>query len=1183
MRFGEVFRYELAHRLRSVSTWLYAAVLFLLGFWIIHVAVTGTNPIHVNAPQGLAEKTALFCGLLGILVTAGLFSDAALRDRTAGMDALLFTTRLRPAEYLGGRFLAALAINSILVIAIPIGLAVATKMPYLPRDAFGPNQLAAYLQPVLLFLLPNLVLVGAILFTIAALTRHAIPVYLGAIAIFIGYLVAANYWSGITNPMLSALADPLGINALKAMTAYWTASERNARLIGFPSMLLWNRLLWLAIAAALLAVLQRTFRFTQRKERGRRSESVDAPGERRYPGAVPQISGVFGPRTRMRQTLAVTHQALAEAMSGFAFPVAFLAAIGLVVLLGWDVGATWMDTVTWPVTHLVATVVLSERAIAIPWLVIALFAGELVWKDRETGAAQIADAAPVRTGVVLLGRFLALVTLIALFQLALMMGGILLQVLQGYYVFEPGLYLRILFGWNLVEYVLLAAFAMTVHVLVNHKYVGHVLVLLATAFNSAALYGIHHLLIYNGGPRLTYSEMNGFGPFVTPFIWFKLYWAAWAMLFAVVTMLFWVRGPELGMRQRLATARARLTARTARLAGLAVVLILALGAFIFYNTNVLNAYLPPQKAGLPQAEYERRYARYKDLPQPVIAGAELRFEIYPDTPAVDMRGSYRLVNHTGVPIRSVHVETPNGRDYEVRSMKFDRGAKAEVVDPEHGYRIFALERALAPGESMQFAFDVAFRPRGFRHGGGQTMVVRNGSYFDRRLLPFIGYQPGFEVSGDSERKRYGLPPQPPMPGPGDAAARQYQSPFRDGDRMQVETIVGTAADQIAVVPGMLRRTWMENGRRYFHYGSRVPETFAASVFSAKYAVEKGRWKDVVLEIFHHPPHRANLDRMMSGMKAALDYYTSAYGPYPYRELRVVEVPPYSINGRAFPSALALAEQNFITRTGPDVVDLTFFGTAHEVAHQWWGGQVRPAYAKGRSFVSESLANYSAMLVTEKVLGPAEARRVYDYQMNRYLTQRGETGRDAPLLEVDDLPHVSYGKGAVAMYTLREHIGAETVNGALRRFLEKYRGSGPPYPTSLDLYAELRAVTPPALHSLLTDLFETITLWDVKTQTAAARRLPDGKYEVTLEVMAQKLRSDGIGVETATPMNDFIEVGVFAPGKDAPLYLVRHRIHTGKQTLRIIVPQEPSRAGVDPYRKLIERERGDNVVDVKIGG
>jgi len=1183
VRFGEIFRYEFSHRLRSASTWLYGGFLLLIAFWVIHVAVTGSNAIRVNAPQPLAETTALFCGLFSILVTAGLFADAGIRDRAVEMDPLLFTTRLRKSEFLGGRFLATLAINSMLLIAIPVGLALATTMPYLDREAFVANRFAAYLQPVLLFLLPNLVLIGAILFTIAALTRHAIPVYLGAIAIFIGYLVAANYWSGISSPLLSTLADPLGINALKGLTEYWTASERNTRLIGFPALLLWNRVIWLAIAAALFVVLHRVFRFELRTEHGRRAAKVDAPtepgSERRWAGAVPKVDGAFGPETRLRQTLAVARQSLAEVMSGRAFQVAFLAAIGMVLLWGWNVGETIFDTITWPVTHLVAGVVLSQRAILIPWLVIALYAGELVWKDRETGAAQIADAMPVRMSVALLGRFLALVAIIVLFQLALMTGGILLQVLHGYTNFEPGLYLRILFGFNLVEFVLLAALAMTVHVLVNHKYIGHVVVLLATIFNKAALYGIHHLLIYNSGPRWEYSEMNGFGP-IAPFVWFKLYWAAWALLFAVVTLLFWVRGPELGVRQRLATARARFTVPVVRVVALSVALILLFGGFIFYNTNVLNEYLPPQRAEVHQAEYERRYARYKDLPQPVIAAADLRFEISPDQYAVDMRGSYRLVNQTGAPIRTVHVETPNGRDYEVRSLTFDRPAKAEVVDGQHGYRIFALEQPLAPGESLRFSFDVALRPRGFPHGGLQPKVVRNGSYFDRRLLPFIGYQPVFEVSGESDRKRYGLPPQTPMPEPGDPEARRFPSRLRDGDRIPVETIVGTALDQTVVVPGVLRRSWTENGRRYFHYGTREPETFGTAVFSANYAVHAGRWKDVALQVFHHPPHRQNRSRMIAGMQASLDYYTSAFGPFPYRELRIVEVPPYSINGRAFPSAIAFAEPNFITRTGTGVVDLTFFGTAHEVAHHWWGGQVRPAYAKGRAFVSESLSNYSAMLVTEKVLGPAEVRRVYDFQMDRYLRRRSETGRDVPLLEVDDHPHISYGKGAVALYTLREHIGIEPVNVALRRFLEKYRRTGPPYPTSLDLYAELRAVTPPASQHLLTDLFETITLWDVRTQRAAARRLADGTYEVTLDVVAQKFRADGVGVETATPMNDLIEVGVFATGKDAPLYLTRHRIQSGKQTIRIIVTGEPSRAGLDPYGKLIERERGNNVVAVE---
>jgi hypothetical protein len=1180
VRFGEIFRYEFSYRLRSVPTWLYAGFLFLIAFWVVHVGATGGATIKANAPQRVAEVTAMFCGLFGVLVTAGLFSDAALRDRAVRMDALLFTTRLRPAEYLGGRFLAALAVNAIVVFVIPVGLVIGSLMPYLDRDQFGPNLPAAYLQPMFLFVLPNLILVAAVLFTIAALTRQTIPVYLGAIGIFIGYVVAANYWSGITNPMLSVFADPLGINALKGMTQYWTAAERNSRLIGFPPMLLWNRALWLGIASSIFAVLLRTFRFTQREDREPRVASVDADVA---PPPTAGRKGVPSPPaapSAVRQTFAIARESLVEVMSGRAFYVAFVGAIGLVLLWGWNIGETWDETITWPVTHLVAGVVLAQRAMIIPWIVIALYAGELVWRDRETGAAEIADALPVRTSVALLGRFLALVSIVVLFQIGFLMGGILLQVLQGYYNFEPGIYLRILFGFRLVELVLLAAFAMTVHVVVNHKYIGHVLVLLTTIFNTAALYGVHHLFIFNSGPQLNYSDMNGFGSIMKAFVWFKLYWTAWALLFAVVATLFCVRGPQVGARARLATARARFRGWSARVATLAVVLILLFGGFIFYNTNVLNEYLSPMESERPQAEYERLYGRYRDLPQPVITGANLRFEIYPEKYALDMSGSYELVNRTGASIPAIHVETPNGRNYVVRSMAFDRGARPQLVDQQHGYRIFTLDRPLAPGESTHFSFDIALRSPGFRHGGWYTQVVRNGSYFDRRLLPFIGYQPGFEASGEAIRKRFGLPPKAPMPSPADAAVRRFRNRFRDGDLINIETIVGTAADQTAVVPGVLRRTWTENGRRYFQYGSRFPEAFATSVFSARYAVHEGRWNDVRLQIFHHPPHRYNLDRMMAAMKSSLDFYTATFGPFPYRELRIVEIPPYSINGRAFPATIALSEPNFITRTENGLVDLTFFGTAHEIAHHWWGGQVRPAYAKGAALVNETLANYSAMLVTEKVLGPAEARRVYDFQMNRYLTRRSETGRDVPLLEVDDQPHVSYGKGAVAMYSLREAIGDEAVNIALRRFLEKFGHSGPPYATSLDLYAELRAVTPPEFQSLLTDLFETITLWNVKTQHASARRLPDGKYEVTLNVLARKMRADSIGRETPTPMNDLVEVGVFGKNKEEPIYLARYRIQSGQQTLRIVVPGEPSRAAVDPHRKLIETERGDNTVTVE---
>ncbi len=123
---------------------------------------------------------------------------------------------------------------------------------------------------------------------------------------------------------------------------------------------------------------------------------------------------------------------------------------------------------------------------------------------------------------------------------------------MGYQDFEIGLYLKILFGLQLPEYLLFALLALVVHVLVDQKYVGHLVAIIAYVFIAvlAAMLGIeHNLLVYGAGPAWSYTEMRGFGPSLGPWLWFKLYWAAWALLLAVVARLLWVRGKESGLRR----------------------------------------------------------------------------------------------------------------------------------------------------------------------------------------------------------------------------------------------------------------------------------------------------------------------------------------------------------------------------------------------------------------------------------------------------------------------------------------------------------------------------------------------------------------------------------------------------------------------------------------------------------
>ena len=171
-----------------------------------------------------------------------------------------------------------------------------------------------------------------------------------------------------------------------------------------------------------------------------------------------------------------------------------------------------------------------------------------------------------------------------------------------------------------------------------------------------------------------------------------------------------------------------------------------------------------------------------------------------------------------------------------------------------------------------------------------------------------------------------------------------------------------------------------------------------------------------------------------------------------------------------------------------------------------------------------------------------------------------------------------------MYALSEYIGEDRVNAGLRRLREAHASAEPPLPTTLDLYRELQAVTPDSLRYLLHDLLAANTLWELETVRAVAEATEAGAWQVTLDVRARKLVVDTADVETDVPMDDWVQIGVFAPAQEGeetgePLYLQTHRVRAGEQTITVTVPSEPARAGIDPYHLLIDLATDDNVAEV----
>jgi hypothetical protein len=582
------------------------------------------------------------------------------------------------------------------------------------------------------------------------------------------------------------------------------------------------------------------------------------------------------------------------------------------------------------------------------------------------------------------------------------------------------------------------------------------------------------------------------------------------------------------------------------------------------------------------ADYEKAYRRYKGLPQPKIEAIRADVDIHPETRTVEIRGHYRMRNAGTTPISQLHVTI--APDTEVRRLDFPahKRVKADAIS---GYTIYQLDAPLAPGAEMDFDYDLEYAPHGFPLDGGDTHVVYNGTFFNNfAALPQFGYDQGRQLQDRNDRRKYGLPELPRMNPIGDTAAYadNYLGPNRDW--VDFETTVSTSSGQIALAPGYLQREWTENGRRYYRYKSEAKLLPFFSWLSADWQVKRDRWHDVALEIFYDRKHPYNVDRMMDATKKSLDYYTTHFSPYQFRQLRILEFPGYATFAQSFANTIPFSEAiGFIADVrDKDDIDMPFYVTAHEVGHQWWAHQVIGADVQGSTMLSESLAQYSALMVMEHEYGPHRMRKFLKYELDKYLSARSqERVAEQPLALNENQQYIHYNKGSVVFYALKDAIGEDTLNHILAGFLDKWAFKGPPYPTTRDFLADLYAGTDEKFHPLIHDMFERIVFFDNRAVEATAKKRPDGKYALTLKVHSAKLVAAGKGKETEEKMDELVDIGVFSrpPGGDEDdekvLYLKKHHITGTDNTIELVLDAEPFEAGIDPYNKLVDRASGDN--------
>ena len=770
-----ILLFELRYHCRRPTFWLIAGLFFTIGLVdIVSKAGQGNAFFFVNSPSQIFQTT-LWYSIFGILAASAFVAETFVRDANYRMEALILATPIRKWDYLATRFGAAFGVTLLAFSAYLPGMIVGALMPGLNPYALGPFRADGYLASYGLIAVPNLFLVSAIAFTIAARTRSLAITFAGSLVLVMLYLASLMMVGADTinyqQYSLWAMVDPFGFYAFESKTLTWTVFEHNTLMPSWGGLLLWNRLLWGAIALTLWIISYRTYSMKSqvagrstplpknplsggvpagRGESGRgvHPSYADHPSPHPQPfsqgakGAGFKVSLPLGEGFRVRaatirksgvpavrrgsvrkSTPGLSQEGISRFLAQLFYRSAFelrtisqgrafwlLTGFGLVSLVMAAMGSQSFNYSN-PSTDILihsANVYLDYILFAI----IVVYAAELVWRDRTLRLQAVIDATPVSNAVLLLSKLAALFAIIT-FNLLLAMAVLVgYQLFSGYTDFEFPLYFKMLFGEHGPYFYLTAILALFTQVITRNKYAGMGLTVLITLsyipLDALGLY--HNLYRWANTNDIEYSLMNGYGHLFTGHLWYSLYWGIVGAILMLIAYIVWPRGEQGKRRWRRGWQTT--TRRVKQTLAVLVVAWLAVGGWILYNTTRLNAYQPPGKEQTA-AEIEQRFKQYENLPMPVVTDTKLNIELYPDRRYFQAEGEYQLENRTDQPIKEIHLIT--FINLKLGEVTYP-GATLREAHPEWGYYIYDLAEPLLPGEQQTMTFATRTEPpQGFQN------------------------------------------------------------------------------------------------------------------------------------------------------------------------------------------------------------------------------------------------------------------------------------------------------------------------------------------------------------------------------------------------------------------------------------------------------------------------------------
>lgn len=1010
-----------------------------------------SDDLAYNSPYQIAYITA-FLSLTVLFFSTIFTAQLALKEMDYNFNLIYFSLPISKQQFLLSRFISVYALSFFATFILSVSFFLGREMES-EATFFVKFNFFYYFLPLFIFTAVNSLFVVAITTFVAWFSKSKLMIYTSGLLLYIFYMVTLLFSGSpfMANQLpqseqakwISAIFDPFGLSSFFYQTTKLTINEKNTNFLNFNGILLANRIGVIIIAFLLLFIITKKFTIFRKFKRTRIMKEVNET----------HISLPFHFIKTHENSNVKWQSFLSFLKINSIYVVKSIPFVLLMVILLFAVGMEMYAEIEkgirlpqkYATTGLMVSAIIQNFYV-LGAVTMVFYANDLYWRSKSSNFHLIEESTS-NSRLKFWSIWFVLIGIAIAFTVVLVLEGIVFQFFYDYPKIELDIYGKT-FLFTTLPLVLVGGLALFFQKLFKNKYVslavsGTIILLFTTSLGKVLIK--NPLLKFLYSINFDYSDMNGFGAYENAFVMRLAF--GFIIIFLLLFLIYQTKKSKIKVTFWMVT-------------------FVLFSVAIYLGTNVISGYIPKNKEDEQSQliHYEKQFRRFQNMPQPTITKVNSKVNLFPSENRYNIKGNYILENKTNAPITEILFNFSDN----FTILKAELAHKNQKKSVSNQFQIIKLKEPLLPAQKSTFEFEISYQWKPVNGHQSMNAIVENGAFMRiSRYFPQIGYQIDNETQDEAVRKNNGLGKV--------TTIKSFDAPkVPNNDFISLDMIISTEAEQTVIGIGELQKQWKQSNRTFFHYkAENIPFRFAVS--SAKYAVKKEIYKGKLFEVYYHPAHFENVKHLIENAKITMDYCETYFGKYPFKMIRFAEISSFTkgFNATAYPATIFMTENmafhcDIKADKKQDVINEL---AGHELSHLWWGNnQISPDEREGGAMLTETLAMYTELMLLKKMYGKKKAEENVKIHQNIYESEKGFSGNQPLIKMTSDNIHISYSKGAVAMYELSELIGEDKVNLALKNFLNKNKFPNLK-PVSIDFLNEVYRVSDNKFHKKIKQLFE----------------------------------------------------------------------------------------------------------------